>query len=34
MINMFQKSWNETCAKVDNESVFKTNTITIALDGS
>ena len=34
MINMFQKSWNETCATVDNESVFKTNTITIALDGS
>ena len=31
---MFQKSWNETCAKVNNENVSKTNMITIALDGS
>ena len=29
MMNMFQKSWNETCAKVNNE-----NMITIVLDGS
>ena len=34
MMNMFQKSWNETCAKVNNENVFETNMITIALDGS
>ena len=34
MMNMFQKSWNETCAKVNNENLFKTNMITIALDGS
>ena len=34
MMNMFQKSWNETCAKMNNEYVFKTNMITIALDGS
>ena len=25
MMNMFQKYWNETCAKVNNENVFKTN---------
>ena len=31
---MFQKFWNETCAKVNNENVFKTNMITIAFDGS
>ena len=30
---MFQKYWNETCAKVSNENVFKTNMITIVLDG-
>ena len=34
MINMFQKSRNETCAKVNNENVFKTNLITTTLDGS
>ena len=34
MMSMFQKSWNETCAKVNNENVFETNMITIALDGS
>ena len=34
MMNMFQKSWNETYAKVNNENVFKKNMITIALDGS
>ena len=34
MMNMFQKSWNETCAKVNNGNVFKTNMITIALDDS
>ena len=33
MLNMFQKSWNETCAKVSHENVFKTNMIAIALDG-
>ena len=33
MINKFQKYWNETCAKVSNENVFKTNMITIVLDG-
>ena len=31
---MFQKSWNETCAKVNNENVFKINLITTTLDGS
>ena len=31
---MFQKSRNETCAKVNNENVFKTNLITTTLDGS
>ena len=34
MLSMFQKSWNETCAKVSNENVFKTSMIKIALDGS
>ena len=34
MMNMFQKSWNETCVKMNNENVFKTNMITILLDGS
>ena len=34
MMNMFQKSWNETCIKVNNQNVFMTNMITIALDGS
>ena len=34
MMNMFQKSWNETCANVNNENVFKKNMITIALYGS
>ena len=34
MMNMFQKSWNESCAKVNNKNLFKTNMITIALDGS
>ena len=34
MMNMFQKSWNKTYAKVNNENVFKKNMITIALDGS
>ena len=34
MMNMFQKSWNETCAKVNNGNIFKTNMITIALDDS
>ena len=34
MMNIFQKSWNETCKKVNNENVFKTNMITIALHGS
>ena len=29
MMNIFQKSWNETCPKVNNE-----NMITIVLDGS
>ena len=33
-MNMFQKSWNKTCAKVNNENVFKTNMIIIVLDGS
>ena len=31
---MFQKFWNETCAKVNNKNVFKTNMITFAFDGS
>ena len=30
MTSMFQKSWNDTCAKVTNENIFKTNMITIA----
>ena len=34
IMNMFQKSWNETCAKVNNENIFKTNMTTIVLDGS
>ena len=34
MINIIQKSWNETCAKVNNKNVFKINMITVALDGS
>ena len=34
MMNMFQKSWNEACAKVINEDVFNTSMITITLDGS
>ena len=34
MTNMFQKSWNEACAKLNNENVFKTNMITITLDSS
>ena len=34
MMNTFQKSRNEAFAKVNNENVFKTNMITIALDGS
>ena len=34
MMNMFQKSWNEICAKVNNENVFKTNRVKIALDSS
>ena len=34
MMQMFQESWNETCANVNNEFVFKTNMITLALDGS
>ena len=32
MMNMFQKSWNETCAKVNNENVFKTNMIACSED--
>ena len=34
MMQMFQESWNETCANVNNEFVFKTKMITLALDGS
>ena len=34
MMNMFQKSWSETSAKVNNENVLKINMITIAIDGS
>ena len=34
MMQMFQESWNETCTNVDNKLVFKTNMITLALDGS
>ena len=34
MMNIFKKSWNETCAKLNNQNVFKTNMITIALDDS
>ena len=33
-MQMFQESWNETCGNVNNEFVFKTNMITLALDGS
>ena len=34
IMNMFLKSWNETCAKVNNENVkHETNMITVALDG-
>ena len=31
---MFQKSWNETCAKVNNENIFKANMIITVLNGS
>ena len=31
---MFQESWHEICAKVNNENVCQANIITIALDGS
>ena len=34
MMNIFKKSWNETCAKLNNQNVFKANMITIALDDS
>ena len=34
MMQMFQESWKETCANVSNTLVFKTNMITLALDGS
>ena len=34
MMNMFQKSWNKICAKVNNENVFKTNRVKIVLDSS
>ena len=34
MMQMFQESWNETCTNVNNKFVFKTNMITLALDGS
>ena len=34
MMNMFQKSWSETSAKVNNENVFKINMITIAIEGN
>ena len=34
MMNMFQKSWDEICAKVNNENAFQANIIIIALDGS
>ena len=34
MMQMFQESWNKTCANVINEYVFKTNMITLALDSS
>ena len=31
---MSQESWKEKCTVVDNETVFKTNMITITLDSS
>ena len=34
IMNMFQKSSNETCAKANKKNVFKTNMITIPLDSS
>ena len=35
MMNMFLKSWNETCGKVNHENVkHETNMITVALDGN
>ena len=34
MMNMFQKSWNKICAKVNNENFFKTNRVKIVLDSS
>ena len=34
MMNMFQKSWDKVYLEIDNEQAFKTNMITIALDGS
>lgn len=34
MMQMFQESWKETCANVSNKLVFKTNMITLTLDGS
>ena len=34
MKNMFHKAWEKTCADVDNEPTFKSNMMTLALDGS
>ena len=34
MMPMFQESWKESCANVNNKLVFKTNIITLTLDGS
>ena len=34
MMSLFQESWKETLGQVDNEHVFRTNMITLALDGS
>ena len=34
MMSLFQESWKETLRQVDNEHVFRTNMITLALDGS
>ena len=34
MMSLFQESWKETLRQVDNEHVFRTNMITLVLDGS
>lgn len=34
MMQMFQELWKEACANINNKLGFKTNMITLALDGT